>query len=356
MEGKIRTGTNRWYIGAAVCILVILVMAAGCNMAASPPPGNDNGGSGGGENGGSSHSVGDTGTETWQATFSVTENDHTTMALTRVGDTASTQKEEATSTLEFHGTFPVVMAHERTSEGDHYYIPDRPDKGYPASGSFESHDHVASTGQETGCHPMAFETFDQEQLGSISLTNFDFAVEGPKEFVQVDNSFPTTIETKDVFSDPKDCPNSEETTTQNGGTWYQCHSDTPNPDDTFPGGTHDFHREGSRYVILCHAMINTPYNDDAEYHYDPSSMKTEDITLKITMDPDYVQGTATPTSSPTPTIPEPTLSLAPLEPTVSLAPREPTVSLAPLAPTVSLAPLVTPEITLAPLVTPTSGK
>ncbi len=338
MAGDIRGESFFWHRYAAICILVILIVVAGCSMATSPSPGkngNDNGGSGGGNKGGSSQSVGDTGTETWQATFSVTENDHTTMSKT-LRTEKGTQKEEATSSMEFHGSFPVVMAHEKESYGDHYYLASSPDNGYPASGSYESHDHIDSTGAETGCHPMAFENFDEQRTGSIAKTNFDFAVEGPTQYVQVDNSFPTTIQTKEVHSDAKGCPNSEETTTQDSVTWYQCHSDTPNPDDTFAEGTHDFHREGSRYVILCHATITTPFKSDSDARYDSGSAETRDITLKVTMDPDYVQGTPTPTPSPTPKIPEPTVSLAPLNPTVSLAP------------------LVTSgEPSLAPLVTPT---
>jgi hypothetical protein len=345
MAGKIRTDTIRWYIGAAVCMLVILVMAAGCSMASSPPPGKDGGGSGGGSGayGPSSQSVGN-GDETWQASISYTETDHISKAMKDTLDTSGSGKETESSTLEMHGTFPVTVHHSQDDSGINQYIIDGK---YPVSGTYERDDHKETYGSMTDVtsnQDASFEIFDMEEQGAIADTHLFAEFDLPsKKMVQLDNSFDTTLQEKQVAQD-KDY-NYEKTSTGTGGVWTQCHSES-GPSDDYSGGTHDFHMDGTRYVIVCHATTSRPYTDDttgsySNIHYDPSSAETKEMTLKVTLDPEYVQGQPTPVPTSTP---EPTISLAPLKTTVSLAPL--------VSPTVSLAPLVTPGITLAPLVTP----
>jgi hypothetical protein len=163
MAGEIQTGTIRWYIGAAVCILVILVMAAGCSMASSPNGGNMSGGNGQGANGGGnggggssgssaggggsgggygpqSQSVG-AGTETWQATVSFTENDQTSTAMVDKNDPASTKTEVSSANTELHGFFPVTVQHKKDEYGINKY---EISGHYPVVGTFDSTDHVES--------------------------------------------------------------------------------------------------------------------------------------------------------------------------------------------------------------------
>jgi len=358
MAGTIRSGTIRWYIGAAVCILVILVMAAGCSMASSPNGGNTSGGNGqgatGGGNGGGgssgssaggggsdggygpqSQSVG-SGTETWQATVSFTENDQTSTAMVDKNDPTSTETEVSSANTELHGFFPVTVQHEKDEYGINKY---EISGHYPVVGTFDSTRHVESHGSLTDMgysNPPPSQTFDEQDHGKILDTDFVVTIDVSSGItrVQLDNSFDTDSHQKQVASQ-KDY-NYEKSSSQPGSIWEQCHSDVPNSDDTFPGGTHNFHRDGAKYVIYCHAKTSRTYPDDttgsyASRHYDPDSLSTKDITLDVTLDPEYVQGT--PQASPTSTKPEPTVELAPLEPKVSLEPLvSPKVPLAPLVP------------------------
>ena len=382
MAGNGRKVTFLLYGGAAVCMIILLLLAAGCSTITTQNPqngggsgggsaGGSGGGSGGGDNGGmgagsgsgygggpgggsgggssgdmggsgggygsSSQSTG-AGTETWQATISYTEADQTSVAIVDKDDSKSTKKEVSTSGLEFHGTFPVTVEHLQDSYGENKYDI----RGnYPVSGSYKSQDHVEAHGSLSEMtsavwDPVPFRTFDEEDHGAITNTNLvvDIDLSSGKKVIQLDNSFDKDYTQKQVTSQPD--YNYEESSSHSDGVWEQCHSDA-GEGDTFTGGTHDFHMDGARYVIQCSATKSQTYTDDttgsyANQHYDPSSLTTKDITIKVTLDPEYVQGS--PTASPTPTTPEPTESLAPL-----------------LQPTVSLEPLVSPQVPLAPLVT-----
>jgi hypothetical protein len=191
------------------------------------------------------------------------------------------------------------------------------------------------TNKEALVHPMTFSTNTEEEQGSISKAKeFDFSIEGTDGFVEVDADFPTTGTSKETFSDPK-VPPYEAPVTDNRDSGNRCGTSGDFAD--FDGGSHDLTRDGARYIFQCHVTHAHPYPDSGDDHYEPNSANTYDTTLKVTLDPEYVQG--------------PTPSTTTVEPTVSLAPLEPTVSLAPLEPTVSLEPLVSPQVPLAPLVT-----
>jgi hypothetical protein len=299
--------------------------------------GSGNGGGSGGSSGGVSHSYGDSGTETWQATVSASETDQSTVALSDTSDPTSTKKEISTSTLKFYGTFPVTVTH-FSSNGEDIYTPQNTND-FPVTGSYESHDHVDNTNQFTGVHPMAFEHSDENRQGSISTTNIDFNIDGNIGFFQLDNSFPVSDTSKDVFSESK--YNSEESGSSTMSSWFQCDSDPTDTTGTFASGTQDFHRDGSRYVWKCYVTLKQPDTGDGDptHSYDPSSLTTRDLTMDVVLDPDHVQ------------VPTPDITLAPLvSPTRTTVP-EPSESLAPLGtPDITLAPLGTPDITLATLV------
>lgn len=278
-----------------------------------------NGGGPGGSAGTTSSSVGDSGTETWQATVSLSETRHISKSKTRVSDPKSGEKEVLTSSLGFQGTFPVTVHHEKSYEDKDIDYPElSPDGGYPVSGSFESHDQVDSYGQETGVHPMEHEKMTEERTATIGKTDFDFRIEGNDGFIQLDNSYPQTISQTYVYSEPEH--NGKDSSVQDGGVWYQCHSDASNADE-FSGGSRDFRRDGSRYVFTCKVTTNTEFKSSGDIHYDPSSIETKDVTMKVVLDPDYVKGLPT-------KIVTPRATQDPLAPLVTDTP-EPLASLVP---------------------------
>jgi hypothetical protein len=301
--------------------------------------GSGNSGGSGGSGAGVSHSVHGSGTETWQATVSASEIDQSTVALSDSSDPTSTKKETSTSTLKFSGTFPVTVTH-FSSNGEDVYTPQNKND-FPVTGSYESHDHVDNTHLFTDVHPMAFEHWDETRQGSISTTNIDFNINGNNGFFQLDNQFPTSDYSKEVFSEPK--YNSEESVSSTMSSWFQCDSDPADTTVTFVSGTQDFHRDGSRYVWKCSVTLKKPDTGDGytSHIYDSSSLSTRDLTMEVVLDPDHVQ------------VPTPDITLAPLaSPTRTTVP-EPSESLAPLGtptPDITLAPLGTPDITLATLV------
>ncbi len=329
-QKQIRTGLR--YCLPVIGIVILLCLAAGCAALTSVKTG-DSGSGGTGNDGGSggsagttSSSVGNSGTETWQATVSLTETGHISKSMTRVSDPKSGEQEVLTSSLGFQGTFPVTVLHEKSYEGKDIYYPElSPEGGYPVSGSFESHDQVDSYGQDTGVHPMAHEKLTEERTGTIGKTDFDFRIEGSDGFIQLDNSYPQTISQTYVYSEPE--YNGKDSSVQDGGVWYQCNSDASNSDE-FTGGSRDFHRDGARYLFTCKVTTNTEFKSSGDINYDPKSVETKDVTMKVVLDPDYVKG------SPTPVV------------TLKLTPKE-TIELA------TLVPLATTPEPLAPLVTDT---
>lgn len=325
---QIRAGSR--YCIPVICMVIILCLAAGCTTFTSVKTGDfgsgDNGNAvGSGESAGStSHSVGDSGTETWQATVSLAETRHVSKSKTRVSDPASGEQDVLQSSLGFQGTFPVTVHHEKSYEGKDIYYPElSPDGGYPVSGSFESHEQVDSYGQETGVHPMAHEKLTEERTGTIGKTDFDFRIEGNDGFIQFDNSYPQTISQTYVYSEPE--YNGKDSSVQDGGVWYQCNSD-PADSDEFSGGTRDFHRDGARYVFSCKVTTNTEFRSSGDINYDPKSFETKDVTMKVVLDPDYVKGSPTKVVTQRPTTKE-TFELATLVP---LGTPEPLASLVPV--------------------------
>jgi len=228
------------------------------------------------------------GVETWLATISVNEDDQIVTAMSEKTDPTSTENEKSHATIQFQGSFPIKVQHTKDSAtgGDVYQLVySGEDYPYPVTGSYQSIDHIDYTNGETGVHRMAFQHQEIDKQGSISTTNFDMGFYSDYQMVQVDTSFPITSKNTEVFSEPE--YNLQETTADTYSPWYQCHSTTSDTDD-FTSGTHDFHRDGAKYVINCQATIVQKYTDDEDNHYDPSSQSTRDITLKVTLDPSYV--------------------------------------------------------------------
>jgi hypothetical protein len=322
-------------------MVVLLCLATGCTTLTSVKTG-DFGSGNSGNNGGSgdsagrtSSSVGDSGTETWQATVSLTETRHLSKSKTRASDPASGEQDVLESSLGFQGTFPVTVHHEKSYEGKDIYYPElSPEGGYPASGSFQSSEQIDSYGQETGVHPMAHEKLTEQRTGTIGKTDFDFRIEGTDGFIQLDNSYPQTISQTYVYSEPE--YNGKDSSVQDGGVFYQCNSD-PAESDEFSGGTRDFRRDGGQYVFTCKVTLNTEFKSSGDIVYDPKSFDTKDVTMKVVLDPDYVKGTPTKIITQKPTTKE-TVELATLVP-LSTTPE-------PLAPLVTETP--EPLATLVP--------
>jgi hypothetical protein len=298
-------------------MVIILCLAAGCTTLTSVKTGDfgsgnsENNGGSGGSAGKTSSSVGESGTETWQATVSLAETRHVSKSQTRVSDPASGEQDVLQSSMGFQGTFPVTVHHEKSYEGKDIYYPElSPEDGYPVSGSYQSSEQIDSYGQDTGVHPMAHERLTEERTGTIGKTDFDFRIEGNDGFIQLDNSYPQTISQTYVYSEPE--YNGKDSSVQNGGVWYQCNSD-PKESDEFSGGTRDFRRDGARYVFTCKVTKNTEFRSSGDIHYDPSSVETTDVTMKVTLDPDYVKGSPTKVVTQKPTTKE-TIELATLVP------------------------------------------
>jgi hypothetical protein len=298
-------------------MVILLCLAAGCTTLTSIKKGDfgsgnsgNNGGSGGSA-GTTSMSVGDSGTETWQATVSLAETRHVSKSWTRASDPGSGERDVLESSLGFQGTFPVTVHHEKSYEGKDIYYPElSPEGGYPVSGSFQSSEQVDSYGQETGVHPMAHEKLTEQRSAAIGKTDFDFRIEGNDGFIQLDNSYPQTISQTYVYSEPE--YNGKDSSVQDGGVWYQCHSD-PKESDTFSGGTREFRRDGARYVFTCKVTKNTEFKSSGDTNYDPKSFESKDVTMKVILDPDYVKGSPTKVVTQKPTTRE-TFELATLVP------------------------------------------
>ena len=342
---------NSYYLIIAALLIATAVVLAGCttqnpgsNSAGSGGPGTGGAGSGvGGSSGGFgpvSKSVG-TGPETWQATVSLSRTDQVSSAMSRQDDPQSTKKESSSSTWEFHGSFPVTVEHSISSADGKtdIYQTGEPDRNYPVAGSYQSHDHVESHGTLTDMATSGewpSETLDAVGQGSFSTMHFVFIFDGsaPTRLIQFDNTFATQTSMKTVATQ-KDY-NAESTGSGTGSIWEQCDPDVQSSADTFYGGTRDFRRDGARYVMTCHVTKHESFANFQDMLYDPSSLSTSDITMKVTLDSEYAQGSPTPDTTLVPLdTPTPYATLAPLD-------NPP--------PDNTLAPLVTPDDTLAPLV------
>jgi hypothetical protein len=228
----------------------------------------------------------ETETSTWHATVSGTETERTVMAFVDKGDPESSKSEDTTSTLKFQGSFPVVVDHRKDESGNDIYTKNFVEGGadYPVSGSYMEQIRTRATGGHAGCHPMDSYTFDYEEQGTISKTSFDFGFYPDGQMVQLDGSFPSTTRSKSVSSDGE-C-DGEDTDTDTGGWWLQCHSEDEDAEGTaFDGGQRDFRMDGTSYVISCHATIVQEMKDDDSVHYTKPSSTTRDVTMRVVLDP-----------------------------------------------------------------------
>jgi hypothetical protein len=300
-SGTWRIPPGFWHIVLVTIMVTMLCLAAGCTGSsgnaknAGPGTGGSGGGSsgsgssgGGGSGGGSGASMGsdETETSTWQATVSGRENVRTTMAYVDKFDPKSSKSEETTSTLQFQGSFPVVVEHQKDYTGKDIYKRKFVEGGaeYPVSGSHtEQTSEIAHEGY-AGCHPMASYTFDFDEQGTIAKTSFDFGFYPDGKMVQLDGSIPTTTHSKGVSSDGK-CDH-DETGTGTAGWWLQCHSEDEDAEGTaFDHGTRDFRMDGTSYVINCHATIVKEMKDDDSVIYTSPSSITRELTMKVILDP-----------------------------------------------------------------------
>lgn len=260
--------------------IIFLCLAAGC-MNSSGNTGNTKSGGGGNP----SFGPDDPETSTWQATVSGTENVRTVSEYSDKYDPKSSRKEETTSSLQFHGSFPVLVEHEKESPGEDIYKSKfvENDAGYPVSGSYSEHSSSVAHGGYAGCHPMPSYTFDYTEQGTIEKTNFDFTFYPDNRMVQLDGSFISNIHSKSVSSDGE-CDN-EESTKEPGVFWFQCNSADKDENGQFRDGTRDFDMNGKQYVITCHSSIVTELKDNDQVHYTSPSSTTRDITMKVVLDP-----------------------------------------------------------------------
>jgi hypothetical protein len=227
----------------------------------------------------------ETETSTWHATVSGRETVHTVMAYVDKGDPESSKNEETTSTLQFQGSFPVVVDYRQDYTGKDIYTRRFVEGGseYPVSGSYTEHSTSLATGGHAGCHPMASYTFDYDEQGTISKTDFDFGFYPDGQMVQLDGSFPSTTHSKSVSSDGE-C-DGEDTDTDTNAFWFQCSSADEDAKGTeFERGTRDFRMDGTSYVITCHVTDVTEMEDESVIYTSPSST-TRDITMKVILDP-----------------------------------------------------------------------
>jgi len=329
--------SGSWVVG--FLLVSILCAAAGCTAFMPGTPGDAKAGTGrntadfqkqpGSGFGPVSKSAGTSGTETWQVTLTGSES----------WDSKTTS--EGTTTVSslsenLQGNFPVTVAHSLQENGDDYQSA-TVDEMYPVSGTARKTDHITDTlGMKE----------DREAGGSFQATDFsfDFGPDGTW-WVDMHSTAPTTG--SDKLFEPKgyrgeDYPGFSDTTpvSEDETVEFACSSDGSGS-DTFPGGNRDFHRDGAAYSISCQGPL-----DDATLG------QTGQISLKLTLDPEYVGGPVTPQATETlpslvPQTPETLPSLVP-------SPADTLPSLVP-SPTETLPSLVpqTPE-TLPPLVPPTT--
>jgi hypothetical protein len=304
-SGTWRIPPGFWSIALVIITVIMLCLAAGCTGSSgnAKSPGNsgnagnsgaDNGGSGGGSSGGGDSGGGsgastgsdETETSTWHATVSGRETVRTVMAYVDKGDPKSSKNEETTSTLQFQGSFPVVVDHQKDYTGKDIYTRKFVEGGseYPVSGSYTEHSTSLETGGYAGCHPMASYTFDYDEQGTIDKTDFDFGFYPDGQMVQLDGSYDATTHSKGVSSDGK-CDH-EETETNAGAFWFQCNSADEDAKGTeFERGQRDFRMDGSSYVITCHVTDVREMEDDDSVTYTSPSSTTRDITMKVVLDP-----------------------------------------------------------------------
>jgi len=308
-SGTWRVPPGFWHIALVTFTVIMLCCAAGCmgSSGNAKSPGNsgndgnsgaDNGGYGGGnsaggssggsQGGGSGASTGSDETEisTWQVTVSGTESERTVMAYVDKGDPKSSKSEETTSMLRFQGSFPVVVEHEKDYTGKDIYRRKFVEGSaeYPVSGSYTEQSKSLATGGHAGCHPMDSYTFDYEEQATIDTTSFDFGFYPDGQMVQLDGSFLGTTHSKGVSSDGE-CDH-DETETDTGGWWLQCHSEDEDAKGTeFERGTRDFRMDGTSYVITCHVTTVREMKDDDSVIYTSPSSTTRDITMKVILDP-----------------------------------------------------------------------
>ena len=263
-------GSGPWIAGAVLIVLVCIAM--GCTgvipgKAGNISPGNNqNGGnSAGGSQGGYgpvSKSVGTEGTETWQVTFSGTETVTATTSTTATSDDLAS-KSEYSRTCNLQSSFPITVHHETLSTGDHYSLANGAPTNYPASGSCTELSHI-----EDSAH-----SDDRTAQASFSTAHFNFDIHPDGWGVQVSSDSKATGQEKITTA-------SGSNVEPVGGTLgpdFSCNSV-----DSFWGGKPEFYRGGSAYIIDCKGTNNVE-----------SEGQTGVITLHMTLDPDYVQGTPT---------------------------------------------------------------
>jgi hypothetical protein len=243
---------------------------------------------GGGYGGGSGVSAGsdDPETSTWRATVSGTETVRSKSAYVDKFDPKSSKSEEMTSALKFQGSFPVVVEHQIDYTGKDIFTRKFVEGGadYPVSGSYTEQSSSLATEGYAGCHPMDSYTFDYEEQGTIDTTGFDFGFYPDGKMVQLDGSFTSTTHSKGVSSDGE-CDH-DETETDTGGWWLQCHSeDEDEKGHAFEHGTRDFRMDGKSYVITCHATEVREMKDDDSVIYTSPSSTTRELTMKVILDP-----------------------------------------------------------------------
>ncbi|OPX65337.1 MULTISPECIES: hypothetical protein [unclassified Methanoregula] len=306
-SGLGRIPSESWYPVLVTIAIIMLCCAAGCmssfgteKKAEAGSGGGSGGGSSGGDNAGSAGS-GDGGsgsgswsspgsdepeTSTWQATVSATEKVWTKLTYVRKLEKDTSRSEETTSTLQFQGSFPVQVDHEQDYQGKDIYRMHFTEgkRSFPVSGSFSEQSTSLATGGEAGCHPMDSYTFDYEKQGTISQTDFDFGFYPDGKMIQLDGGYTETTHSKSVSSDGK-C-DGEDTDTQDGVFWFQCHSEADDAKGTeFDGGQRDFKMDGTSYVITCHVKNVREMKDDESLHYTSPSSTTREITMRVVLDP-----------------------------------------------------------------------
>lgn len=227
------------------------------------------------------------GTQTWLAKVSVSYNDNDNYEYSLKSDPTSTMKHRFMIADSYKGSFPVVVTHETTTDGqDKFDSQLSPEGGYSVDGQYEKELHDYMTNQEALAHPMAYSTDDTIEQGTIAKTDFQLEIIGTKGYVSLDDSgTQITGRDKETFSDPE-VPPSDDPVSETGGSFLRCNNF--GDDDEFTGGSHDFHRDGATYVFQCQATQVKPYTDDEDDHYTGGSADTVDVTLNVVLDPNYV--------------------------------------------------------------------
>ena len=278
-----------WITGAVLIVLVCMaVLCPGVIAGNTQNGGNSAGGSQGGY-GPVSKSFGTEGTETWQVTFSGTDTYTATTSAAATSDDLA-ENSESSRVCNLQGSFPITVHHWTSSDGDNYGLANDGPASYPVSGSCTESFHI----EKSGGSGIAQST-DMAVQASFSTAHFNFNFHPNGWGVQLSSDSIATGQEKTYTASGytgNDQPFSAvEPASQDAGTDFSCNSG-----DSFWGGKPEFHREGAAYVIDCKGTNNVE-----------SEGQTGVVTLHITLDPDYVQG------SPTKTIP--TLGdLLPLEP------------------------------------------